>query len=221
VERTRQLYRDLVLSETVRLEVDASTAGEVLTAAALRNLDKAVLVGAPEQGFLERLAFLSRSMPELTLADDLAGLLAQAVAAACAGRRSFAELRKVSLLPILSGLLTHAQKAALDREAPSHYRLPNDRLAAIVYERNKPPSVAAKIQELFGLTATPRLGAGRVPLVLELLGPNFRPVQITDDLESFWRRTYPEVRKDLRGRYPKHSWPEDPLTARPTSRRKR
>ena len=81
--------------------------------------------------------------------------------------------------------------------------------------------VAARIQELFGLTATPRLAAGRVALVFELLAPNQRPVQITDDLESFWKRTYPEVRKVLRGRYPKHPWPDDPLTATPTSRAKR
>lgn len=221
VERTRELYLDLVLVETMRLDVEASVAAEVLAAAALRDLERAVLLGDAERSFLERLAFLQRSMPELGLPDDTNDLVAQAVRTACVGRRSFAELRKVALLPLLSGLLTYSQKAALDREAPSHYRLPNDRLAAIIYERDKPPSVAARIQELFGLTATPRLAAGRVPLVIELLGPNFRPVQITDDLESFWSRTYSEVRKDLRGRYPKHAWPEDPLTAKAVSRSRR
>ena len=75
--------------------------------------------------------------------------------------------------------------------------------------------VAARIRELFGLAATPRVAAGRVPLVLELLAPNARPVQVTDDLPSFWRTTYPEVRKVLRGRYPKHAWPEDPAAATP------
>jgi ATP-dependent helicase HrpB len=220
VERTSELYLDLVLAETVRLDVDAGAAGEALAAAALRDLERAVTLDDTERSFLERLGFLRRFMPELGLQDDGNDLVAQTIRAACSGRRSFAELRKVALLPLLAGLLTHSQKTALDREALSHYRLPNDRLAAIVYERDKPPSVAARIQELFGLTATPRLAASRVPLVLELLGPNFRPVQITDDLESFWRRTYPEVRKDLRGRYPKHAWPEDPLTARPAARRR-
>lgn len=213
VERTRELYVDLVLSEAIRLDVDPGAAGEVLAAAALRDLERVVSVGDAERSFLDRLDFLRRWMPELGLPDDSRRLLEQAVAAACSGRRSFAALRKVSLLPLLAGQLTHSQLAALEREAPPHFRLPNGRVTKIVYERDKPPSAAARIQELFGLTATPRLAAGRVPLVLELLGPSFRPVQITDDLESFWRRTYPEVRKDLRGRYPKHAWPEDPLTA--------
>ena len=77
------------------------------------------------------------------------------------------------------------------------------------------PVLAARIQELFGLTETPRLGGGRVKVLLHLLAPNYRPQQVTDDLASFWANTYPQVRKELRGRYPKHSWPDDPLTARP------
>ncbi len=91
----------------------------------------------------------------------------------------------------------------------------------VVYETDKPPSVAARIQEVFGLRSTPRLAGGQVPLVITLLAPNQRPVQITDDLESFWRTTYPEVRKQLRGRYPQHPWPEDPLVAARTSSRRR
>ena len=86
------------------------------------------------------------------------------------------------------------------------------------YPPERPPVVAARIQELFGLAVTPRLGGGRVPLVVELLAPNGRPAQVTDDLASFWRTTYADVRKELRGRYPKHDWPEDPTTAVPRSR---
>jgi ATP-dependent RNA helicase HrpB len=78
--------------------------------------------------------------------------------------------------------------------------------------------VSARIQELFGLCETPRLSGGRVPLVVQLLAPNQRPVQVTDDLANFWRTTYFEVRKQLRGRYPKHAWPDDPLAATPTVR---
>jgi ATP-dependent helicase HrpB len=81
--------------------------------------------------------------------------------------------------------------------------------------------IAARIQEVFGLAATPRLAAGRVPIVLELLAPNQRPMQTTSDLASFWRTTYAQVRAELRGRYPRHPWPEDPTTAVPTSRAKR
>jgi ATP-dependent helicase HrpB len=143
------------------------------------------------------------------------------VSSLCVGCRSYSETRRADLLGMLSGLLTHQQRSALEREAPAAYRLPSGRTTPVIYQAGKPPAVAARIQELFGLTATPRLGGGRVPLVIELLAPNHRPVQITDDLESFWRTTYPEVRKQLRGRYPKHAWPEDPFTATPTTSTRR
>ena len=93
---------------------------------------------------------------------------------------------------------------------PTTLRLPSGREARLVYERGKPPSLAARIQDLFGLGATPRIAAGRVPVVLHILAPSNRPVQVTEDLASFWSRTYPEVRRQLRGRYPKHAWPESP-----------
>jgi ATP-dependent helicase HrpB len=150
-------------------------------------------------------------MPEVDLPEP-ADLLAEAVTALCAGKRSLAELRETEVLPILHGMLTHAQRAALEREAPPRFALPTGRSVAIAYDDpQKPPSVAARVQELFGLTTTPRLAGGRVALVFEILAPSRRPVQVTDDLESFWKRGYPEVRKQLRGRYPKHAWPEDPL----------
>jgi ATP-dependent helicase HrpB len=85
-------------------------------------------------------------------------------------------------------------------------------------EEGRPPVLAARIQELFGLAETPRVAAGRVPVLLHLLAPNGRPQQVTQDLKSFWATTYKEVRKELQGRYPKHAWPEDPWNARPQSR---
>ncbi len=218
VERTRRLFHDLVLSESERLDVDPSRASELLTEMARRDPARALNIGEAEQHLLERVRFLQRWMPELGLPSDTNAWLSEAAASPCAGRRSFAETRKIDALPVLRGLLTPQQGRALEREAPECYRLPSGRLAAVIYDADKPPAVAARIQELFGLTATPRLAAGRVALVFQLLAPNQRPVQITDDLESFWRRTYPEVRKVLRGRYPKHAWPEDPLTATPTVR---
>jgi ATP-dependent helicase HrpB len=115
----------------------------------------------------------------------------------------------------MEGMLSHAQRVAVEREAPSHYALPNGRRAPVDYDEQQRPLVSARVQEVFGLRATPRLARGRTPLLLRLLAPNQRPVQITDDLESFWRRTYAEVRRDLRGRYPKHAWPEDPSSAKP------
>ena len=89
------------------------------------------------------------------------------------------------------------------------------------YEEGRPPVLAARIQELFGLTETPRLGGGRVKVLLHLLAPNYRPQQVTDDLASFWANTYPQVRKELRARYPRHAWPEDPYAAPPERRPRR
>jgi len=221
VERSRELFGDLVLRENIRTDVDRQRAGTVLAAAARRDPLNAARVGNAEQAWLRRVRFLQRSMPELGLSDDTDALLAEAVSLLCPGCCSYSEIRRADLLGVLSGLLTAQQRAALEREAPASYRLPSGRTTPVIYADDKPAAVAARIQELFGLTATPRLGGGRVPLVIELLAPNHRPVQITDDLESFWRATYPEVRKQLRGRYPKHAWPDDPLSAAPTSSTRR
>ena len=109
----------------------------------------------------------------------------------------------------LAAALPQATRHALDRDAPERFTLPSRRTAAIDY-RDNGPFVAVKLQELFGVLDSPRIGRRRVPLTFELLAPNGRPVQVTSDLRSFWTRGYPEVRKELRGRYPKHKWPEDP-----------
>lgn len=215
IRRLRTRLHDLVLDERIERDVDRTLAGPVLAAAARRDLAVALGLGDRERAFLARLAFLQRWMPEIGWDRDAPALLADAVDILCVGRRSFAELREADLLGALRGLLTHAQCTALEREAPSRFALPSGRSAAITYEADRPPWLAARIQHVFGLRATPRLAGGRVPLVIHLLSPAQRPVQVTNDLESFWRTTYAEVRKQLRGRYPKHAWPEDPFTAVP------
>jgi ATP-dependent RNA helicase HrpB len=109
----------------------------------------------------------------------------------------------------------------LDRDAPESLVVPSGRAKPIDYNEDGTVSVSVKLQELFGLAETPRIGPRKEPIVLSLLAPNGRPVQVTRDLRSFWDRTYPEVRKELRARYPKHPWPEDPWTAPPTARASR
>lgn len=109
----------------------------------------------------------------------------------------------------------------LDRDAPDTMPVPSGRHVRLEYEEDGTISASVKLQEVFGLAETPRVGRRREPVKLALLAPNGRPVQVTRDLRSFWNRTYPEVRKELRGRYPKHPWPEDPWTAPPTARAKR
>jgi len=137
----------------------------------------------------------------------------------CHGKRSFAELRSAPWLDWLKGCLTPEQQRAIERECPERIEVPSGNRIKIEYANDKSPILAVRIQELFSWTATPRIAFGRVPLLLHLLAPNMRPQQVTDDLASFWENTYQVVRKDLRRRYSKHPWPEDPLTADPVRRR--
>jgi ATP-dependent helicase HrpB len=139
------------------------------------------------------------------------GALAQG---ACAGRTTLPRLAPEDLLP-------RELRQALARLAPDAIRVPSGRSARLHYREDGSLAAAVKLQELFGLGETPRVGPRREPVLLELLAPNGRPVQTTRDLRSFWQRTYPEVRKELRGRYPRHAWPEDPWTAEPTARAKK
>ncbi|MCC7176757.1 MAG: ATP-dependent helicase HrpB [Acidobacteria bacterium] len=128
-----------------------------------------------------------------------------------------ADARRVADLHI-EDALPWSTRQALDERAPERLDVPSGRSAALTYRGDGSVVAAVKLQELFGLADTPRVGPRREPVTLELLAPNGRPVQTTRDLRSFWERTYPEVRKELRGRYPKHPWPENPWTAAPTHR---
>jgi len=103
---------------------------------------------------------------------------------------------------------------------PESVTVPSGQPRRLEYPDGEPPVLAVKLQELFGLADTPRVGGGRVPVTLHLLSPAGRPIQVTQDLKGFWERTYPEVRKELKGRYPRHPWPDDPWTATPTHRAK-
>jgi len=121
----------------------------------------------------------------------------------------------------LESALTFDDRQILERSAPASITVPSGRTHLLEYEEDGTVSASVKLQELFGLADTPKIGARKEPVRFELLAPNGRPVQTTRDLRSFWNTTYAEVRKELRGRYPKHPWPEDPWTASPTARTKR
>ena len=128
------------------------------------------------------------------------------------------ELSPGDLSDALMALLPWELRARLEREAPTHFEAPTGTMLAIDYEAEQGPTIAVRLQELFGLNTHPSIAKGKVPLVLELLSPAQRPVQVTRDLPGFWRGSYAAVRSDLRGRYPRHPWPEDPATAPPTRR---
>ena len=133
-------------------------------------------------------------------------------------KTSLKEFSAGDLSEALLGLLPWELRARLEREAPTHFEAPTGTMLAIDYEAEQGPTIAVRLQELFGLNTHPSIAKGKVPLVLELLSPAQRPVQVTRDLPGFWRGSYAAVRSDLRGRYPRHPWPEDPASAMPTRR---
>jgi ATP-dependent helicase HrpB len=197
VERT--YYGELVIGERPAA-VDPLAAGPLLAAAyRARGLSDA------DEQLLRRLRFAG--LPAETA--DVDALIARAAD----GRRSLDEID-------LAAALDWSTARELERRAPERIEVPSGRTARLEYRDDGSVTAAVKLQELFGLAESPRLGPRQDPVVFELLAPNGRPVQTTRDLRSFWNTTYQEVRKELRGRYPKHPWPEDPWTAPPTARAK-
>jgi ATP-dependent helicase HrpB len=221
VGRLRTTFRDLVLSEK-DADPGSEKAAQVLAEAATERLEKALpQENRPFTDFLSRVRCLGTWMPDLGLPTFEDRHLAALLPTLAAGKRSFADLRKAPWLATLEGTLDYRQNQALKKYAPSHLEVPSGNRIRLHYEPSKAPVLAVRIQELFGLHQTPTVAAGRVPILLHLLAPNRRPQQVTDDLESFWRNTYPVVRKELKARYAKHSWPENPLTARAERRPRR
>ena len=171
-----------------------------------------------------RMQALRAWMPELGLPDvSDAALLASIddwLAPPLKGKRGLDALSADELSNALASRLDYAQRRTLDAQAPEHLTVPSGQQRRLDYAPDEPPVLAVKLQELFGLADTPRIGGGRIPVTLHLLSPAGRPIQVTQDLKGFWERTYPEVKKELKGRYPRHPWPDDPWTAAPTHRAK-
>jgi ATP-dependent helicase HrpB len=127
-------------------------------------------------------------------------------------------LPRLDLSAILKNLLGWEQGRRLEEEAPTHLEVPSGSRVQLDYIPGESPVLKVKLQEMFGLADTPRVAGGKVPVTLHLLSPAQRPIQVTQDLRGFWERTYPEVKKELKGRYPRHPWPDDPWSATPTRR---
>jgi len=188
-----------------------------------RVLAEAALAAGPQafaerddvERFLARAEFVAGAFPEANLPalgdEDVRAALSEM----CEGRRSFAELREAArageLIERLRQRLTPEQSRLLARMAPDRVTLAGGRAVKVHYERGASPYVASRLQDFFGMREGPKVGGGRAPLVLRLLAPNQRPVQVTTDLQGFWTRHYPSVRRELSRRYPRHQWPEDPM----------
>jgi ATP-dependent helicase HrpB len=173
--------------------------------------------------FRNRVNFLRRAegdeWPDLS-DETLARTAAEWLAPFLFGKTGLSQIGADDLAAALDTLLSWDLRRRLDAEAPTHFGAPSGSHVPIDYEAEEGPKLSIRVQELFGLAVHPAIAAGRVPLVIELLSPAHRPVQVTRDLPGFWRGSYKDVRTDLRGRYPKHPWPEDPLTAPATRRAK-
>jgi len=156
--------------------------------------------------WLSRLNLLCQHCPELQLpplADEGRSHLIEQI---CLGAVSFKDLKDREVKPVVMSWLSSAQRELLDRHAPERVTLSNGRTPKVTYEPGTAPYIALRIQELFGVTQTPRIAMSRVPVVVHILAPNNRPVQVTQDLASFWRDQYPKVKSELARRYPKHEW---------------
>ena len=171
-----------------------------------------------------RMQALRRWMPELKLPDvsdeALLDTLDQWLAPALLGKRGLDALSADDLSQALGALFDYEQRRMLDAQAPESLTVPSGQQRRLDYGPDESPVLAVKLQELFGLADTPRIGGGRIAVTLHLLSPAGRPIQVTQDLKGFWERTYPEVKKELKGRYPRHPWPDDPWSAVPTHRAK-
>jgi ATP-dependent helicase HrpB len=177
----------------------------------------------PLRQWRDRVMFLRRAegdeWPDLSDA-ALAATAADWLAPALAGKTALGELASDDLAHALQGLLPWTLRRRLDAEAPTHFTAPSGSSVPIDYEAQEGPKLAIRVQELFGLDRHPSIAAGRVPLVVELLSPAHRPVQVTRDLPGFWRGSYAAVKAEMKGRYPRHPWPDNPLSAVPTRRAK-
>jgi ATP-dependent helicase HrpB len=212
-------YRDLLLDETRDAAVDPAHAAKALAEALKPRAREVFTADESSANLLARVALLRTHMPEHPWPAFDDAELAELLAEASRGKRGLDDLRRAPLAPLLLGRLLYPLDRLLEQHAPLALEVPTGNRIRLEYTLSgKPPVLAVRLQELFGWVDTPSVAGGRVPVVMHLLGPNYRPVQITEDLRSFWATTYFQVRKDLRVRYPKHSWPEDPLTAKPVAK---
>lgn len=221
--RRRARLGTLVLRDAPLRDADEESVARELLSAIAREDGVRLVWNSGAARLRERVAFLrtvDASWPDWSTSALLASmdewLLPHLI-----GLRRRHEVEQLDLSSVLLSQLTHDRRRALDRLAPAHVVVPTGSSLPIDYSDPLAPVLAVRLQELFGQTDTPCIADGRVPLTVHLLSPAGRPVQVTRDLAGFWRSSYFEVRKEMRGRYPRHEWPEDPLAAAPTRRAKR
>lgn len=221
--RRRTSLGALVLRDEPLREADPTEVARVLARALAASGVDALPWTDHARRFRQRLAFLHHvdgNWPDVS-DDMLAHSIDAWLAPRLIGLRRREEVARLDLAAALLEPLTWNQRAALDELAPTHITVPSGSRIPIDYSNPEAPVLAVRLQEMFGAAETPRIAGGRVPLTLHLLSPAQRPLQVTRDLAGFWRTSYFDVKREMRGRYPKHHWPDDPLSATPTARAKR
>ncbi|MBS1984303.1 MAG: ATP-dependent helicase HrpB [Bdellovibrionales bacterium] len=217
----RALYfEDLALTDPVPVALAAGQKQELMRESLLRAPRSFFAEDEGAAAWLRRYEFLRRWLPELEWPELSDSFLTQ-VLSALLDEGTMANMSSAAKVEALEQHLDYKIRQLLREEAPESLVVPSGSRIRLQYDAQGEVSMAVRLQEIFGWTETPRLARGRAPVGLELLGPNFRPVQITRDLVSFWSRGYPEVRKELRAKYPRHSWPDNPLTAKPEAKGRR
>ncbi len=218
------LFDDLLIEERPNPGMASAALEQVLADEASRAFAEVFKPSREFSGLVQRIGFAAGHYPQLNWPDVSESGLKSLLPDLVRGCRSFADLRKSDWHRALLARLTFKERRVLNEQIPEQLEVPSGRRVRVDYSAVETngglPIVAAKIQEFFGTTDTPKVADARMPVLLHLLAPNGRPAQITTDLASFWKEGYPQVRKELRARYPKHPWPEDPLTAKPTARAK-
>jgi ATP-dependent helicase HrpB len=222
IARARERLGAIVLAERVLRDADPELVAGTLRDAIRREGIAAIPWSDSAAALRRRLAFLHAIDPTWPDVSDeaLTESLGEWLSPYLDRARSFADVGRVDLGAALLSRVSWERRATLDELAPTHLTVPSGSRIPIDYSDPAAPVLAVRLQEMFGLAETPRIGRGRVPLTIHLLSPAHRPVQVTRDLAGFWRTSYFEVRKDMRGRYPKHYWPDDPMAAEPTRRAK-
>jgi ATP-dependent helicase HrpB len=220
--RRRRRFGALVLAEqTLAVPQDEAAALALARGVLALGVERLPWTAALKQ-WRDRVAFLRRAAgaPWPDLSDEALAASPGWLAPFLAGKTRLADVGAHDLARALGAALPWDLARRLDDEAPTHFRAPTGTQAPIDYQAEGGPTIALRVQELFGLNEHPSLAGRRIPLTLELLSPAHRPIQITRDLPGFWRGSWAAVRADLRGRYPRHFWPEDPAAATPTARAK-